>query len=158
MTDAQMDTFSINGQDYQALIFKTSITPLKVGQMTIGPTVTETRVVMPRPKPRGFSNSPFSDPFFNDPFGGFGLQRNIEQTAPPVTLDVKPLPPGAPASFTGAIGLFNIEADAEPKQVDAGDPITVRLMIHGRGNFNRINPPVPAEVPGWRSYPASGKF
>ena len=39
VTDPQMDTFSVNGQDYQAIIFKTSITPLKTGPLTVGPTV-----------------------------------------------------------------------------------------------------------------------
>jgi hypothetical protein len=71
---------------------------------------------------------------------------------------VKPLPPGAPESFTGAIGQFTIETDAEPKQVNPGDPVTARLMVRGRGNFDRINAPVPSNESGWRSYPASGKF
>jgi hypothetical protein len=31
-------------------------------------------------------------------------------------------------------------------------------MIRGRGNFDRISPPTPADVKGWRAYPASGKF
>ena len=124
----------------------------------MGPTVTDTRVVLPRARAKGFNSGPFSDPFFNDPFGGFGQQRNVELPSDPVVLDVKPLPPGAPASFTGAIGQFTLEVDAEPKQVDVGDPVTVRLTLRGRGNFDRINPPVPADVVGWRSYPASGKF
>ncbi len=158
VTDPQMDTFSVNGQEYQAIIFKTSITPLKTGPLTVGPTVTDTRVVLPRARPRSSTGSPFNDPFFNEPFGGFGLQRNVELTSEPVVLDVKPLPPGAPASFTGAIGQFTIEVDAEPKQVNAGDPVTMRLQVRGRGNFDRINPPAPADVAGWRAYPASGKF
>ncbi len=158
VADPQMDTLAVNGQDYQAIIFKTSITPLKTGALTVGPTVTDTRVVLPRARPRSFNNGPFNDPFFNEPFGGFGLQRNVELTSDPVNLDVKPLPPGAPASFTGAIGQFTLETDAEPKQVNAGDPVTVHLQINGRGNFDRINPPVPSDAAGWRSYPASGKF
>jgi hypothetical protein len=158
VTDPQMDTLSVGGQDYQAIIFKTSITPLKTGPLTVGPTVTDTRVVLPRVRPRSFSNGPFNDPFFNEPFGGIGLQRNVELTSDPVVLEVRPLPPGAPASFTGAIGNFTLESDAEPKQVNAGDPVTARLMIRGRGNFDRINPPAPVDISGWRTYPASGKF
>ncbi|OAI42325.1 hypothetical protein AYO41_04430 [Verrucomicrobia bacterium SCGC AG-212-E04] len=158
VTEPQQDSVVVDGQNFQVIIYKTSITPLKTGPLAIGPVSADTRVLLPRPRPRSFGNSPFNDPFFNDPFGGFGTQKNVELRSEPVNLDVKALPPGAPASFTGAIGQFTLDAEAEPKQVNLGDPVTVRLTLRGRGNFDRINPPAPLDTNGWRAYPASGKF
>ena len=158
VTEPQQDSVVVDGQSYQVVIYKTSITPLKTGTLSVGPMVGETRVLLPRPRPRSFGNSPFNDPFFNDPFGGFGMQKSVELKSEPVVLEVKALPPDAPASFTGAIGQFTLDAEAEPKQVTIGDPVTVRLTLRGRGNFDRINPPAPLDTTGWRTYPASGKF
>ena len=158
ITEPQQDTAVVDGQNYQVVIYKTSITPLKTGTLNIGPMVGDTRVLLPRPRPRSFGNGPFNDPFFNDPFGGFGMQKSVELKSEPVVLEVKALPPNAPASFTGAIGQFTLEAEAEPRQVSVGDPVTARLTLRGRGNFDRINPPAPLDPTGWRVYPASGKF
>lgn len=158
ITEPQQDMAVVDGQNYQVIIYKTSITPLKTGPLSIGPMVAETRVLLPRARPRSFGSGPFNDPFFNDPFGGFGTQKSVELKSESVDLEVKPLPPGAPASFTGAIGQFTLEAEAAPKQVNVGDPVTVRLTLRGRGNFDRINPPAPVDPTGWRAYPASGKF
>ena len=158
VTEPQQDTAVVDGQNYQVVIYKTSITPLKTGPLSIGPVVAETRVILPRPRPRSSGSGPFNDPFFNDPFGGFGTQKSVELKSELVVLEVKALPPGAPPSFTGAIGQFTLEAEAEPRQVSVGDPVTARLILRGRGNFDRINPPAPLDPTGWRVYPASGKF
>jgi hypothetical protein len=71
---------------------------------------------------------------------------------------VKALPPKAPAEFSGAIGIFNMTADAKPKSAQVGDPLTVTATISGRGNFDRVNAPALSDDHGWHQYPPSSKF
>jgi hypothetical protein len=75
-----------------------------------------------------------------------------------IELTVKPLPPNAPPNFSGAIGTFTMTADAKPKTVQVGDPITVTSTITGRGNFDRMNGPALEDERGWHKYPPSSKF
>ena len=75
-----------------------------------------------------------------------------------MNIEIKPLPPGKPADFSGAIGDFKLEAEADPHKAQAGDPVTVRLLLSGRGNFDRIAAPVLSDEHGLRTYPATSKF
>lgn len=58
-------------------------------------------------------------------------ERKIAR-ARPVTLEVLPLPPGAPTGFDGLIGTYEVSADASPLDVNVGDPIQLRVAIKGR--------------------------
>ncbi len=52
--------------------------------------------------------------------------------AQPLTISVKPLPnQQKPDSFYGLIGRYNITAQAKPKNVYVGDPITLDVIISG---------------------------
>lgn len=56
-------------------------------------------------------------------------------------LDIKvnQLPPGAPKGFSGAVGEFQILADAVPKAVMVGDPIVLNVTVSGWGNLNAVS-------------------
>jgi hypothetical protein len=82
----------------------------------------------------------------------------VEIKSEPVALEVKPLPPNPPPSFSGAIGNFTMTTEAKPKTVQVGDPITVTTTISGRGNFDRVNAPAVEDDRGWHKYPPSSKF
>src|SRR5205823_13390231 len=98
---------------------------------------------LPRPMPFDpFGDDLFNDPFIIDPFGSFAERRDIKVKSEPVALQIKPLPPGAPPAFSGAVGNFTIAAAADPKKVQIGDPITITAKISGRGNFDRVSTPV----------------
>src|SRR5262245_28441426 len=125
---------TINGKPFDVVTFKTAITAARAGKFEIGPVKAKAQVVIPRRRnaPRGRSpfdlfdlDDPFSDPFFSNPFAQFGERRDIQISSDPVALEVKPLPPNAPPSFSGAIGSFTMATDAKPKSVQVGDPITV---------------------------------
>src|SRR5207248_11696664 len=103
-------------------------------------------------------DDPSSDPFFSDPFSQLGERREVEINSDPVAFEVKPSPPNAPASFSGAIGNFTMTTEAKPKSVQVGDPITVTSTISGRGNFDRVNAPALEDEHGWHKYPPSSKF
>ncbi|HEU4772077.1 MAG TPA: BatD family protein, partial [Candidatus Udaeobacter sp.] len=133
---------TINGRPFEVVTFKTAIAAARAGKFEIGPVKAKAQVVVPRKRnaPRGRSpfdlfdlDDPFSDPFFSNPFAQMGERRDILVTSDPVPLEVKPLPPNAPPSFSGAIGSFTMATDAKPKSVQVGDPITVTTTISGRG-------------------------
>lgn len=158
---------TINGRPFEVVTFKTAIAAARAGKFELGPVKAKAQVVVPRRRnaPRSRSpfdlfdmDDPFSDPFFSNPFAQFGERRDIQISSDPVPLEVKPLPPNAPASFSGAIGSFTMVTDAKPKSVQVGDPITVTTTISGRGNFDRVNAPLLEDERGWHKYPPSSKF
>src|SRR6516165_6390006 len=158
---------TINGKPFDVVTFKSAITAAHAGKFEIGPVKAKAQVVVPRRRsaPRSRSpfdlfdeDDPFSDPFFSNPFAQFGERRDISISSDPVRLEVKPLPPNAPPSFSGAIGSFTMATDANPKSVQVGDPITVTTTISGRGNFDRVNAPLFEDDQGWHKYPPSSKF
>jgi hypothetical protein len=158
---------TINGRPFEVVTFKTAIAAARAGKFEIGPVKATAQVVVPRRRsaPRSRSpfdlfdlDDPFSDPFFSNPFAGFGERRDIQISSDPVALEVKPLPPNAPPSFSGAIGSFTMATDAKPKSVQVGDPITVTTTISGRGNFDRVNAPLVEDDRGWHKYPPSSKL
>ncbi len=158
---------TINGRAFEVVTFKTAIAAARAGKFELGPVTAKAQVVVPRRRsaPRSRSpfdlfdlDDPFSDPFFSNPFSQFGERRDVQISSEPVALEVKPLPPNAPASFTGAIGSFTMASDAKPKSVQVGDPITVTTTISGRGNFDRVNAPMIEDERGWHKYPPSSKF
>jgi hypothetical protein len=161
---------TIGGRTYQVYTFKTAIAAARPGKFEIGPVTAKAAVVLPRrpsaprtTRPRSpfdlFNlDDPFSDPFFSDPFGSMGERTELPIRSEAATLNVKPLPPNAPPNFSGAIGNFTMAADAKPKTVQVGDPITVTSTISGRGNFDRMNGPALEEERGWHKYPPSSKF
>src|SRR5215475_7660932 len=163
------NTETIGGRMYEVVTYKTAIAAARAGKFEIGPVKAKAQIVVPRrpsaPRSRPRSpfdlfdmDDPFSDPFFSNPFGQFGERREVEIKSEPVALEVKPLPPNAPPSFSGAIGNFTMASDAKPKTVQVGDPITVTTTISGRGNFDRVNAPVIEDERGWHKYPPSSKF
>ena len=160
---------TINGRPYDVVTYKTAIAAAHAGKFELGPVKAKAQVLVPRarsaPRPRSRSpfdlfdlDDPFSDPFFSNPFAQMGERREVEIKSEPVALEVKPLPPNAPPSFSGAIGNFTMLTDAKPKDVQVGDPITVTTEISGRGNFDRVNAPAVEDERGWHKYPPSSKF
>lgn len=168
LEQAGKGTETINGAMYDVLTFKTALTAARAGKFEIPAVEAKAVAVLPRrsssirtpgQRPRSpldmFNMDPFDDPFFSS---AIGEPRKLTLTSEPTTLETKPLPPNAPASFSGAVGNFTMTAEVKPKTVQVGDPITVTSTIAGRGNFDRVNAPVMADERGWHKYPPSSKF
>src|SRR5438552_5956588 len=169
LQESGQNSETINGRPYDVVTYKTAIAAARAGKFEVGPLKAKAQVLVPRarsaPRPRSRSpfdlfdlDDPFSDPFFSNPFAQMGERREVEIKSEPVALEVKPLPPNAPPSFSGAIGNFTMLTDAKPKDVQVGDPITVTTEISGRGNFDRVNAPAVEDERGWHKYPPSSKF
>lgn len=169
LQESGQSTETIAGRPYEVVTYKTAIAAARAGRFEIGPVKAKAQVMVPRrpsaPRSRPRSpfdlfdeDDPFSDPFFSNPFSQRGERREVEIKSEPVALEVKPLPPNAPPSFSGAIGNFTMATDAKPRTVQVGDPITVTTTISGRGNFDRVNAPMIEDERGWHKYPPSSKF
>lgn len=76
-------------------------------------------------------------------FGGGPEVLNIKKkiVAPKVTINVKQLPLGAPASFSGAVGSFDIETTLPNDHLAANSAATYAIKISGTGNLTFIQAP-----------------
>jgi hypothetical protein len=83
--------------------------------------------------------------------GGFFSRGGTVQTDP-VTVDVKPLPTGAPANFNGAVGQFALNATVDTNQTKINEPVTWQVTLSGWGNLNSMAEPVWPEISNWRSF------
>ncbi|HPG17751.1 MAG TPA: BatD family protein [Opitutaceae bacterium] len=104
-------------------------------------------------------------------YSNFGLFQNpeVQQQAissQPLTLNVRPLPQPAPASFAGAVGQFKLESKVVPERAAIGEPVTWTLTLSGTGNWPDI-PGLPARSvskdfqvvqPQAKRTPAEGKL
>ncbi len=87
--------------------------------------------------------------FFNGGSGYVEVKRNI--VAPGLSVQVDPLP-AKPAGFSGGVGKFNITASLSSKEVKAGTPITLRVVVGGTGNLKLIKQPVVEFPKGFDKY------
>ena len=157
---------TIDGRTYQTFTFKTALSPARSGKIEVGPVLLTPVVRIPRTANRNPSNprdpfdmnDPFMDNFFNDPLFAPSTPQEIKLKSEAATLDVKPLPPGAPPDFGGAVGNFIMATDVKPKAAQVGDPFTLTATITGRGNFGRVTAPVFEDEQGWHKYPPSADF
>lgn len=137
----------INGVGYVVYTYRTTLSPLQVGDLKVGPASVELvyEVMDERQRMPGF------------PFGammGMGEPRKQVVKSQEVKVKALPLPTeGRPTSFTGAVGDFSIQASASPTELAVGDPLAVELVVEGIGNFDAINAPALTQPEGWRPYP-----
>ncbi len=137
-------------QIYQVLTFRTAATPVKAGELQLGP-VKLSMVLRVRQKQN--RRSPFNDPF--DGFFNRYQQVPVNLEAKAQTITVKPLPnANKPASFNGAVGQYTMQAKASPLEMTVGDPVTVNIQISGQGAIESLNLSK-LDWPGFKSYEPS---
>ncbi|MDZ8119244.1 BatD family protein [Pontiella agarivorans] len=136
-----------NGQIFNVYTVKARVKTLTAGTFTFQPQV-QLNVVIPRQNRRSYQG----DPFFGDLFGRQETRRFILDCNK-LDVEVKPVPMiGRPDSFTGGVGLFDFNVEVGPKEVKAGEPITVKMRIRGRGNLTQITPPKIPESLDYKLY------
>ena len=140
----------IGGQPYYVLTFRSTLSALKTGKLQVGPAKMEVLVDIPTEPQPGFP------PGF---FAMGGEPRKFVVNSPSVPVTVLPLPTeDKPASFSGAVGEFTLNATASPTSLSTGDPITVEITVTGVGNFDALTSPVLTEPTGWKTYPTRRYF
>src|SRR5688572_4856048 len=83
---------------------------------------------------------------------GSFFSQGGELRTEPVSVEVKPMSAGAPASFTGAVGQFSLEAHTDISQSKVNEPITWLVTLSGWGNLNSLADPIWPEMPEWRTF------
>ncbi|HSS96445.1 MAG TPA: BatD family protein, partial [Terriglobales bacterium] len=73
-------------------------------------------------------------------------------TTQSLTVDVKPLPDGAPDGFTGAVGQFELSATLDRQSAPLGQTFTLRLTVTGTGNVEQLALTDFPELPAWQIY------
>jgi len=58
-----------------------------------------------------------------------------------LSIDVKPLPNGAPASFIGAVGTYQLQQKNPVGSIRENDVVTLELTLSGSGNLHNSNAP-----------------
>jgi len=75
--------------------------------------------------------------------------QSYELVGDSVRLYVRSLPErDRPASFTGAVGSFEVRADVDRTQIVHGDAATLTVEIEGTGNIRALPAPHLAQMPG----------
>jgi hypothetical protein len=132
----QQKTFSLehyNGRNYNTTIWQQFVLfPQRSGKLEI-PSVTFEGTVSQRVA----SADPF-DAFFN---GCNYVNINKKLVTPKLTIDVKELPVGKPANFSGGVGEFTISSSISTQELKTNDAVTIKLVISGTGNMKLINTP-----------------
>jgi hypothetical protein len=92
----------------------------------------------------------------NSFFGVFSRRENPAHESIPsnsFTMHIHALPAeGRPTNFTGAIGQFKIDGDAQPASVAVGEPVTLHFTVSGEGNFDYVRCPTLPDDPAWKAY------
>ncbi len=62
-------------------------------------------------------------------------------TAPGVAITARPLPGNAPKGFSGAVGTFSLELTADRQSLKAREPLTMKIILSGKGNLLTLTMP-----------------
>lgn len=124
---AQNGTY--NGKPSAYVVMKKVILyPQKTGSLKITPLTLSVPVQVPTNR--------------RDIFGR-RLTNTVNKTvsAGRTVLNVKPLPPNAPESFTGAVGSFSFKAQQTKQSLNATESLQVKLEVSGKGNLKLFQLP-----------------
>ena len=141
---------TLAARSYATLGFSMAITPREPGLFIIPEFIVACE-----------TGSSIRDRFFEDFFSeGFqtGRDRSRKYVIPSntPTLKVKPLPlEGRPEGFAGHIGKYRISAEAEPLEVNIGDPITLRVTLEGPEFLDNVTLP---PLSGMEGFPENFKI
>ncbi len=121
---------TLDGMTFQVIpIMKQSYFPLSSGQKKIGPASIQVGV---------------------DTFFGMGDARVLRSE--PLVLDVKPLPDGRPAGFSGNTGRYSMSVSVDKRQLKQNEAFSVKVSISGVGNIKSIAEPRKPDLSSFKIY------
>jgi hypothetical protein len=122
------------GEPYRYVVLKKAVLyPQKTGELELEPLTLSVSVDVPSDR--------------RDIFGS-RIYKTVNKTvaAGTRTIDVKPLPDGKPAGFTGAVGKFSMDVSTTKEKLKASESLEAKVEIRGNGNLNLFELPA-LEVP-----------
>jgi hypothetical protein len=157
----------IDGVPYTVVTWTSALSAVKAGDYALNLDLP----VMVRVKERGQrsrmhspfgsmfgDDSPFNDPFFDNFFGGM-TEKPLTLHTDGAVVKINALPTdGRPADFSGAVGKFDVTSDASAATAATGDPLTLKLTVTGKGNFDRVTTNGLTANADWKSYKPNARF
>jgi hypothetical protein len=142
---ATRKSYKIEEVQHQSLSFSKILIPKKPGTLIIPPSTLLCAAEKEKdPTSRQGRRTAFQYPsyfdntFFDQNLTG-GDYARIYTEAPPVELEVRPLPTeGRPDLFNGMIGDYTISVTAEPDAVRVGEPVTLTITVTSAGFMENI--------------------
>ena len=146
---------TVEGQPYVVLTWTTALSAVKAGDYSLDLELPVLVQMQERTRaPRGFFDGSFFDDFF-----GRVAEKPVTLRSGSAAAKVLALPAeNRPADFTGAVGRFEVAAEAAPSQITAGDPITLRMKVTGAGNFDRVSSGLLGDSTDWKTYKPVARF
>lgn len=135
LPDKQWVQDHYNGRNYWTVTLRqTVLYPQRSGKITIDAGTFDAGIRVRIQRQGGGS-------IFDDFFDSGYQNVSKELKTSPVTIDVKALPSGKPASFSGAVGNFTMNSEISSNQVKANEAVTVKVKIEGNGNLRVLKNP-----------------
>ena len=130
--NAQWSAEVINGQRYNsAVLFSTLLYPQRSGELLVDAMSMKMQIQV-----SGTGNS-----LFDRMFGSYNTEERIVKSNE-VKIKVNALPPkGKPENFSGAVGSFSMEREISTNQLQANNPLELKIIIRGKGNIHLLNAP-----------------
>lgn len=126
----------LSGLRYSYSEIKTALFALTPGTAEINPATVIAQVPSNEPL------DPFDANFFQKFMSMSGMQgKSREFSTDKITLEIKPLPKGAPADFSGAVGKYTVTASADRQDAKTGEAINFSITVAGSGNLKAVTAP-----------------
>ena len=145
-TNIEFRRENVGNRIYNAAVLRSYvIIPQQAGDLKIDPAELSCLVNVRVQQSTG--NSIF-DSFFMDDYRT--IRRRV--ASPALLVHVSPLPAGAPASFGGGVGNFQISASLTRDSLQAHDAASLKVTVTGRGNVALLEAPKVSFPPDFETY------
>lgn len=124
---------NVNGRVYRCVTWSQYIMYPQVSGVLKIPSITFRGTVLQQNR----DIDPF-EAFFNGGSAYVEVKKDI--VAPGLSLNVLSLPQ-KPADFSGGVGEFNISAQLVKNEFKSNEPLTIRIVVSGKGNLKLIKQP-----------------
>ena len=122
------------GRNYQTTIYRQFVLfPQQPGKLTIEPARFDASIAQMLEV-----DDPF-EAFFNGGNNYVEIKKTL--MTPRLEINVKPLPTGKPANFSGGVGEFELSSSVSTTQVKTNDAVTLKVVISGTGNLKLLSDP-----------------
>ena len=126
---------NVNDAIYNAAVLRSwNLIPQQAGDIRIDPA--ELVCLVNIRAPRSSTGSIF-DSFFQDEYQT--VRKRIATSG--FTVHIRPVPAGAPASFCGGVGKFQMSARLTRDSLQAHDAASLRITVTGKGNIALLSAP-----------------
>ncbi len=147
--EVQWQREQVNGVWFRVATLKQVVLfPQQSGKLTVDPYEFKT---VSRLQTSGQSNRRRSmfDDFFNR-----GSYKDFEYnlSSNPISVNVKPLPDGAPEGYNGAVGTYEMNAWVDNTKTVTNEPVTLKVKVSGKGNLKLFDAPTINLPPDMESF------